>query len=73
MGIAGKNREGMCKYRRFVGNPEESKNRGGHLGVRNALWRVNFRPPMADLARPFRRHGVQPVNAAVTDPSCNVP
>ena len=37
MGIAGTNREGMRKYRRFVGNPEGSKKHIDRLGVRNAL------------------------------------
>ena len=71
MGITGKNREGMAKYRRFVGNPEESKKHFGHLGVRNRLLRGNFGPPVTDLGSAFARHGLRIANAAVTDPSRN--
>ena len=37
MGIAGKNREGMRKYRRFVENPKETAVEQRDLGVRYAL------------------------------------
>jgi hypothetical protein len=63
----------MRKYRRFVGNPKESKKHIGRLGVRNRLLAVNFAPPVADLVRPFARHGLRMANAVVTDPSRDVP
>ena len=44
MGIAGTNREGMRKYRRFVGNLKGTSNRGGRLGVRNASAAQFFAP-----------------------------
>ena len=65
-------REGMGKYRRFVGNPKETKQHRGALGVRNRLLPVNFAPPVADLARAFARHSERTANAVVTDPSRNV-
>jgi hypothetical protein len=37
MGITGKNREGISKYRRFEENPEGAKSTSAHFGVRNAV------------------------------------
>jgi hypothetical protein len=62
----------MAKYRRFVGNPKESKQRRQAPAVRNRLLAVNFGPPLADRFRPFAGQGERTANAAVTDPSRNV-
>jgi hypothetical protein len=46
MGIAGTNREGMRKYRRFVENLKDDDRHRRHLLVRNV-------PPPSFLARPL--------------------
>lgn len=72
MGIAGKNREGMRKYRRFVGNPKETRAGQGDLGVCNALSGAIFGAAGGTFVRSFGRLGKRGTNEAVTDPSCDV-
>ena len=72
MGIAGKNREGMRKYRRFVGNPKESGAGQADLGVRNVLSLPFFGGPREASADCFARLGKRGTNAAVTDLSRDV-
>ena len=71
MGIAGTNREGMRKYRRFVENLKGSSDRGGALGVCNARSGQFFAPSPAASIGHFGRHGLRIQNGAVTVPSRN--
>lgn len=72
MGIAGKNREGMRKYRRFVENPKETAVGEGNLDVRNALSPPFFGGPCEASADCFARLGKHPTNDRVTDLSRDV-
>ena len=71
VGIAGTNREGMRKYRRFVGNPEGSCAEATGFAVGNPA--LGCRPP--DFARPDSSLpgavGGSPYAAAVTALSRN--
>ena len=72
MGIAGKNREGMAKYRRFVGNPKGSKQRARRLGVRNALSPQFFGGQCEASTDCFARLDKRGTNVAVTGLSRDV-
>ncbi len=66
MGIAGTNREGMRKYRRFVGNLKWRSSRGGDLGVRNANAAQFLEPWRAASIGHFAPRGFCFENGAVT-------
>ena len=72
MGIAGKNREGMRKYRRFVGNPKETSAPRHNLDVRNAHLPLFFDAASDGSADCFARLGKRGTNDSVTDPSRDV-
>lgn len=72
MGIAGKNPEGMRKYRRFVGNPKETAVEEGGLGVRNALSPQFFGGPCEASTDCFARLDKRGTNVAVTGLSRDV-
>ena len=58
MGIAGTNREGIGKYRRFVANSKEGRFRFTHFIVRKSAssWRpIRYMSTPADLPEPARR------------------
>ena len=69
MGIAGKNREGMRKYRRFVENPKETAVEQRDLGVRYAL------PPPFSVAAarlpPTVLPGLVSAQQTTASPSCH--
>ena len=72
MGIAGKNREGMRKYRRFVGNPKETHVGKRDLDVRNVVSPSFFGAASEASRSSFGSLGKRGTNGGVTDPSCVV-
>ena len=68
MGIAGTNREGMGKYRRFPENPKQRCRAEPFQVVKIGISGPNFLAPEGALADPFDDRGERFANAAVTDP-----